>query len=695
MGPIVTSLLVMAGLGLACAAVLAIASKVFYVEEDPRIAMVEDALLGANCGGCGYAGCASAAEAVVKGDAPVSVCIAGGPSVAMAVGEVMGQSVVVGEKYVAVLHCRGSYRVNHKFDYQGVQDCRSAVLFWEGAKDCSMSCMGMGTCSRICPFGAITMGDDHLPHIDPTVCTGCGTCVKNCPKGVLTLESMTDRLLHFNRVDECLAPCRQTCPSQIDIPTYINHIKNGRLLAAVETIKERNPMPLSIGRVCPHFCEDACRRQYVDEAVNINHLKRYCADFEMYQGPRNITHIAPETNKRIAVVGGGPAGLACAYYLRRLGHSPEIYDMMPKLGGMTRYGIPEYRLPKKILDWEIKSILDLGIPVHYEKKLGEDYTVESLKEQGYDAVFLGIGCWNSSSMRCEGEDLPGVYGGITFLIAQGLNKPLELGRRVVVVGGGNTAIDCARTSLRRGCEVTLLYRRTRKEMPANEIEIVEAEREGVQFHFLAAPSKLIAGPDGNVKQLEYIRMELGEPDASGRRRPVPIEGSNTIMEVDNVLSAIGQRADLAFDADASEETQVGATRWATFEADEQTLQTRIPWVFAGGDVYTGPQTVVKAIGLGRRAARSIHLLVTGQEVTPPPAELLKPTPESLIPHITGVPEVPRAHMPELSIKARALNFKEVELGLTQGQAIRESDRCLQCGNVCFDQAAFDELFAEV
>ncbi|MFH1538003.1 MAG: FAD-dependent oxidoreductase, partial [bacterium] len=483
--------------------------------------------------------------------------------------------------------------------------------------------------------------------------------------------------------------------AQIDIPLYIRHIQNRRYLAAVETIKERNPMPLTIGRICPHPCEDECRRQFVDEAVNINHLKRYCADYEMYVGPKNVTYVAPDTNRRVAIVGGGPGGLACACYLRRLGHSPVIFDMMPKLGGMLRYGIPEYRLPKKILDWEIQSILDLGVDVHYETKLGKDFTIQSLKEEGFDAIFVGIGAWTSSSMRCEGEELPGVLGGIDFLIRQGLEDPIPLGDRVVVVGGGNTAIDAARTSLRRGCkEVILLYRRTRKEMPANEIEIVEAEREGVKFHFLAAPSKLYPGDDGKVAKLEFIRMELGEPDASGRRRPVPIEGSNTVMDVDNVIAAIGQRADVKFDGEAPEEYQLGATKWATFEADEATLQTKIPYVFTGGDVYTGPQTVVKAIGGGRRAARSIHLYITGQEVVPPPNEQKGFTPESRNTQILGVPTGPRARMRELPLEAR-LNFNEVELGLPESEALRETARCLQCGNVCYTQEAFEKMFAPV
>jgi len=680
-------------LGLVAGAVLAVAAKVFYVWEDPRVAEVEDALLGANCGACGHAGCAAAAEAVVQGKAGPDVCVAGGSEVAQGVAQVMGTEVGHMEPRRAVLACRYSVdRADAKYAYSGATDCRAAVLLYGGPKECLIGCLGLVTCERECPFGAIAIGPEGLPVIDNARCTGCGTCVQNCPTQVLRLESTSERLLKFNSADDCLAPCRQACPAQIDIPTYIDHIRNGRYLAAVETIKERNPLPLTCGRVCPHPCEDECRRQFADGPVNINHLKRYAADYEMAEGHHQRPYVAPDTGKRIAIIGGGPAGLSCAYYLRRLGHAPEIFDSMPKLGGMLRYGIPEYRLPKEVLDWEIEGIVGLGVEVHVNKALGRDFRIEELRTEGFEATFLAIGAWQTMSLRVAGEDLSGVVGGIDFLIRQASGDPVPLGDRVVVVGGGNTAIDAARTSLRRGCkEVVILYRRSRQEMPANELEIDEAEREGVEFHFLAAPSKLMAGADGKLAHLEFIQMELGEPDNSGRQRPVPIPGSETVMEADNVIAAIGQRPDVRFTADVGEEHELGVTRWNTLEADPHTLATNVPYVFTGGDVYSGPQTVVEAIACGRRAARSIHLYVTGQEVVGPPNESCRPSSRSGAIEVSGVLPRPRARMPELPVDARLDGFQEVELGLPEPVARGEAERCLQCGRTCYYQEVFESM----
>lgn len=672
-------------LGAAAGAVLAVAAKVFYVWEDPRIADVEDALLGANCGACGYAGCAAAAEAVVKGQAGPEVCVAGGYEVAQAVAQVMGAQIEHMEPRKAVLACRYSVdKAAAKYRYNGAADCRAAALLYGGPKECLIGCLGLGTCERVCPFDAIAVGPEGLPVIDETRCTGCGTCVQHCPTHVLRLESISERLLRFNADNDCLAPCRQACPAQVDVPTYIGHIENGRYLAAVETIKERNPLPLVCGRVCPHPCEAECRRQFADEPVNINHLKRYAADYEIAEGRHRPPYLAPDTGKRIAIIGGGPAGLSCAYYLRRLGHSPEIFDAMAELGGMLRYGIPEYRLPKRVLDWEIEGIVSLGVGVHVSQSLGKDINIAQLRDDGFDAVFLGLGAWDSMSLGVAGEGLPGVIGGIDFLVRQASDDPVPLGDRVVVIGGGNTAIDAARTSLRRGCkQVIILYRRSRSEMPAEEYEIDEAEREGVEFHFLAAPSRLLAGADGKLAQLECLKMELGEPDESGRRRPVPIPGSETVMPVDNVIAAIGQRPKLDFVADATDGSQLGVTRWNTLEADPQTLLTGIPFLFVGGDSHTGPKTVVEAIAGGRRAARSIHLLVTGQEVAPPPGEPAAPASEGQVVELFGVPRLPRAQMPLLPVANRLNGFKEVELGLPEPDARKEAQRCLQCGRTCY------------
>jgi len=676
----------MLGLGAVCGLILGAASRVFYVYEDPRIAQVEACFAGANCGGCGYAGCSAAAVAVVAGQAPPSVCIVGGAESAQRASAIMG--VEAGTAAVPKSHnpCTGGFRAAEKYTYLGVDSCRAQVALLGGKRTCNIGCLGHGDCVRACLFDAIKMGPDGYPAIDEDKCVGCGACESACPKAIISVRTASERLLHFNQFDECLAPCRQTCPAEIDIPKYIAQIRSGDYEGAVNTIRERNPLLLACGRVCPHPCETNCRRAIEDEAVSINQLKRFVADYEMNAGKRLPITKAPDTGKRVAIVGGGPAGLSCAYFLRRLGHHPEIYEAMPKLGGMLRYGIPEYRLPKGVLDWEIEGILSLGVTAHTNVQFGRDFDLSSLVAAGYDAIFLGIGAWKDALLRVEGEDLKGCYKGIDFLSSLAGGNPPPIGKRAIVIGGGNTAIDCTRNLLRLGAEkVTLVYRRTRKEMPANAVEIEAAEHEGVEFVFLAAPVRAIADEDGRVTHLEYLKMELGEPDASGRRRPVPVEGSETLLAADMMITAIGQSPDVSFtEAAQNRLAQLKTTRWNTIEVDEATLQSNIPYLFAAGDAATGPSLVVTAIGGGRRAARSIHQYVTGQPVSADAHELdKKPVSESIFDQVPGIVRRARAKMTELPVAERIRSFVEVDQVLTESEALEESQRCLYCGLTCY------------
>ena len=683
----------MLGLGAACGSVLSIASKVFYVWEDPRIAEVEGFLAGANCGGCGYAGCSAAAVAVVGGKAAPTVCVIAPPETAVQVAGVMGIDPGSAEPRMSLNVCEGGDRAADKYHYAGIPSCRAISIFYGGERVCSVGCIGFGDCIKSCLFDAIHMGPDGYPEVDEAKCVGCGACEQACPKNILTVKTMSDRLLQFNQEEGALAPCAQTCPAEINIPKYIAQIRSGDYEGAVRTIRERNPLLLTCGRVCPHPCEDYCRRGIEDEAVSINQLKRFVADYEMHSGQRFPIPCAPDTDKKVAVIGGGPAGLSCAYFLRRLGHGVTIFDMMPKLGGMVRYGIPEYRLPKETLQWEIDGILKLGIDIQANVKLGVDFTINSLVEEGYDAIFLGHGAWSDYKMRVEGEDLKGCFTGIDFLTrfashqqGDSSEDAIPIGKRCVVVGGGNTAIDCVRTLVRLGAEeVIILYRRTRQEMPANEVEIVAAEHEGVQFHFLAAPTQVIGDDDGQVIQIEYLKMELGEPDASGRRRPVPIEGSETRLDVDMLITAIGQGPDSSFATGETPEEALTLTRWNTIEADPEILQANLPYVFSAGDAYTGASLVVEAIGGGRRAARSIHLYLSEEELTAVPNSLQKKhIPESLFDTVAGVEQSPRAQMPELEVEPRIKTFEEVDLVLEEENALGESQRCLNCCRICYD-----------
>jgi len=673
--------LAIGGIGLIAAFLLGIASKIFYVAVDPLVLSVAEELPGANCGACGFAGCSSCAKAIAKGKVKPDACLAGGPEVCLAIAGVLGVTIEVKEPDKASLGCwYNTVDADTKFTYDGVRDCRAALLLDGGSKLCEIGCMTLGTCVAACPFDAITLGATGMPLINENLCTGCGTCTQICPKSSIRLTSQTRRITHIYRDDECTAPCQRTCPAGIDIPRYISLIKEGKYREAITAIKETNPLPLTCGRVCPHPCEDMCRLGMVTDPVNINHLKRFVADFEMNSGERITPYAAPPTGKKVAVIGGGPAGLTCAYYLARLGHAPTIFEAMPQLGGMLRYGIPEYRLPKKTLDWEIDGILTMGVEVKTGVAMGKDVTLQSLRDEGFEAIFLGTGAWDSRGLGVDGEDLDGVLPGTHFLIDRGLGKETPVGDKVAIIGGGNTALDAARTSWRLGArEVTVLYRRSRKEMPANDIEIEEAGEEGVLFHYLAAPTKLM-GTNGKLTHLEYLEMELGEPDESGRRRPVPKPGSEKVIEVDNVIAAIGQFPETSFLTDDA----VPLSRWNTIElTDETTGETTIPGVFAGGDAVSGASIAVAAIGAARRAARSIHCYLNGEPITPQEPLI---TADSCLPDVDAlirVPESQQAKMPDLTVDQLRLSFDEVELGLTEQTASQEAARCLRCGLICY------------
>ena len=691
----IEAILSMTALGGVCGLVLSVASKIFYVYEDPRIARVEGFLAGANCGGCGYAGCSAAAVAVVGGKAAPSVCIVAGPESALEVAAVMGVDPGTAEPKLSKNYCLGGNRADDQYHYMGVTSCRALSAFYGGKRVCSVGCLGLGDCIKACAFDAIHMGENGFPQIDKTKCVGCGACEKACPKEILTVRTMSDRLLECNQGQNALAPCQQTCPAEINIPKYIAQIREGDYEGAVHTIRERNPLLLACGRVCPHPCEDYCRRGIEDdEPVSINQLKRFVADYEMNSGKRLPISCAPDTDKKVAVVGGGPAGLSCAYFLRRLGHQVTIFDMMPELGGMIRYGIPEYRLPKEVLKWETDGILNLGIEAKMNVKLGRDFTVESLKADGYDAIFLGIGAWKDYKMNTPGEELEGCYTGIDFLTRfaahQQSGRPVAdfpIGKKCAVVGGGNTAIDCVRTLIRLGAEeVSIIYRRTRNEMPANMVEIEAAEHEGVKFNFLAAPVRAIGDENGKITQLEYLTMKLGEPDASGRRRPVPIKGSETCLDIDMLVSAIGQGPDVSFIESEKLPEELNVTRWNTIDANPEILQASIPYIFAAGDAYTGASLVVEAIGGGRRAARAIHKYLSDEPVTEVPNSLRKKhIPESLFPSVAGVVKSKRTPMPELPVAERIKSFVESDLVISEDDARRESARCLSCCRLCYNK----------
>ncbi|MEA3417710.1 MAG: FAD-dependent oxidoreductase [Thermodesulfobacteriota bacterium] len=520
------------------------------------------------------------------------------------------------------------------------------------------------------------------------------SCIAKVKEGmVVDTDSERVRQARRNKIElilskhygDCVAPCHLTCPANVDIQGYLALLANGQYLEALKLVKERCPMPLVIGRICPRPCEAECRRQRVDESVCINFAKRFLGDYERNNYKKLIICLPEPSGYRVAVVGGGPAGLSAAYYLRQKGHEVTMLEAMPELGGQLRYGIPSYRLPRHILDLEIESILQLGIEAKTNILLGKDFTCESLLADGYSAVFLGIGCWGARNLRIPGEELSGVIQGTIFLTDVSLGKDVEIGNKVIVIGGGNTAIDAARSALRLGAKkVDIYYRRSRVEMPALAAEIDAAEEEGIGINTLVAPSRLI-GENGKLQQMEYIGMELGEKDSSGRRRPVPVSDSEQVVDVDTVIAAIGQVPDLSGLQHDELGQKIETTRWCTIVAHSGTLQTNAVGIFTGGDVFTGPKTVVSAFSAGRRAAHSIDLFLRKKPVKSPkmPFNISKgPLDKVDMQNFAGIDNKPKAKMPELPAGARRNNFEEVDLGFSEETAVQEAKRCLSCG--CID-----------
>jgi len=497
-------------------------------------------------------------------------------------------------------------------------------------------------------------------------------------------------LLVSNHYADCIGPCKQTCPAGVDVQGYISLIEKGLYREALALIKEVNPLPAICGRVCVRPCEAACRRNLMEEGtgVGVDYLKRFVADADLRSINRYIPTPKPPTGKKVAIIGSGPGGLSAAYFLRREGHAVSIYESSDKAGGMLRYGIPEYRLPNDLLQLEIEGILKMGVDIHYGKKLGSNLQYQDLKNE-HDAVVLSIGSQKGTKLGCEGDDAKNVLSGIDFLRnmeATG-QKPDLSGKKVAVVGGGNTAMDCCRTAMRCGAEkVYVIYRRTEKEMPANPIEIHESKIEGVEYLFLTNPVKVQKDEGGFLQSLQCVKMELGAPDASGRRRPTPIDGSEYEIDLDYVMAAIGQKTDVDFIDDINRfanDGQLVVNRWGNIEADQHTLQTGVASIFAAGDSVTGPATIIEAVAQAKKAAYSCELFLKGETVKPLQKEFLSRKEnfraQQKEEYINKYPKQMREEMPVLEASERN-NFEEVELGYLSEQKVKkETERCLECG----------------
>ncbi|KHD26287.1 formate dehydrogenase [Vibrio caribbeanicus] len=478
---------------------------------------------------------------------------------------------------------------------------------------------------------------------------------------------------------DCEAPCKTACPAGVDIQSYLYFIAQNDHKKAIEVIKRTLPMPLSIGRVCPAFCESECRRSLVDESIAIRQLKRHAADADLAAQEAYTPEKKADKNRSIAIVGSGPGGLTAGYYLSNEGYDVTVFESMPKAGGWLRYGIPEYRLPKTILDKEIELMCRNGMQIKTEQKLGENLSLSQLSDD-YDAVCLAVGASLAVEMKYPDSELAGCYLGVDYLKDFVTEQTYTTGEKVAVIGGGNTAIDCARTARRAGADTTIIYRRTREEMPAEDYEIEEAEHEGVKFLFLTNPAENIADENGHVKEVRLERMALGEPDTSGRRRPEPT-GEFFTQAFDTVIAAVSQKPDLSFLE--GDDLSIPLTRWNTSESDPQTMHTGTGNIFSIGDFRRGPATAVEAVGDGRIAAKAIDLFLNG-DMADMPAPAFNSRKEQKLAqvdpiHFENFQKVARSIMPELTPAQREQSFDEVELGFDNEEAIKEAARCLECG----------------
>lgn len=663
-----TAVILMGGLGLVVGVCLAIASKVFYVYVDPLILAVDDELPGANCGGCGMPGCTSNAEAIVAGKAAPNSCVAAGPETADAIAAILGVSIEAKEPDIALPGCTyGVADADTKFNYDGMNDCRAAAILNGGMKVCTIGCLGLGTCAKVCPFDAITMGPDGLPVVHEGRCTGCGTCERACPKHIITLSSVTRRILKEYTTDDCTTPCQRACPAGINISGYIGAMADGDHAKAVQIIKERNPFPTVIGRICPRPCENECRRQYVDEPVAINFLKRYAADLEMKQGRHIQPFKAPDTGHKVSVIGGGVEGLSAAFFSARLGHATTVYDANEKMGGLLKSAIARYRLPMDILDWDIEGITEMGVTTETGKTLGRDISVVDLLTQGNKAVFLAVGGWDSRLARTGGKGelspVPGCHLLIDIMKAGSEGYPqVPLYGHVIVVGNPNIG-----TAMVQRC----------KDLGAQKVSVLIRE---------AAPINLETADaivNGGISRLYGQDNQLAAVDLTDLNT-----GDIQKVEADHVVFASGRIPELIFipappqtDEETPEKDTDGVA-WEALPPYKQPAYRQEIGLMADGDVLTDFSAAIKAIAAGRRAAASIHQTLYDIDLDLPDNVIAPDTPVQNVHQLSRVPEKARQIMP-LADENLIAKGAELEKGFDAALADSESKRCLQCGLICY------------
>jgi len=542
---------------------------------------------------------------------------------------------------------------------------------------------------------------EESPYFKPLFCHHCDDppCVKACPEDAITKDSETGVvLLDLEKCTGCNAvpktsgaekqgtsPCKAECPAHIDVQGYVSLAAKGKFQEALELIKEASPFPSICGRICPHPCESACNRGGIDDPVANHAIERFLADLDLNTTKRYMPKIKEKKKDEVAIIGSGPAGLSCAYYLAQEGYQVTIFEKDTEPGGMLTAGIPSYRLPREVVNAEIQLIRDMDVTIKTGVEIGKDTTIAQLREEGFKAFFTAIGTQACLELGIEGENLEGVYGGLDYLRQINRGESVKLGKNVAIVGGGNTAMDAARSARRSGAKnAFILYRRGLEEMPANAEEIKECQEEGISIKTLTQPLRFI-GENGWVKVIECIKMKLTEPDESGRPKPEPVPDSVFTMEVDAVINALGQEADWAC---LTSECACTLSNWGTINVDPLTLQSDDPDIFAGGDAARGPRTVIEAIADGKQAAISIDRFILGRD--------LRLGRDQVFPTITDPQKevynkIDRVQMPCLDPQARIKSFDEVQKGLTEEMVLEEAKRCISCGTCCVQACPYDVM----
>jgi NADPH-dependent glutamate synthase beta subunit-like oxidoreductase len=569
-------------------------------------------------------------------------------------------------------------------------------------------CMGCHACEVACKQEhGLGVGPrvikviERAPYFKPLFCHHCedAPCALACPEGAITKDPKTGVVLvNSEKCNGCNAvkgksgaekqqtsACKVGCPAHIDVQGFVSLAAKGKFQEALQLIKLASPFPSICGRVCPHPCESECSRDQIDKPVAIHAIERFLGDLDLKAKRRYMPEIKAKKKEKVAIIGSGPAGLTCAYYLAQGGYRVTIFEKAKVLGGMLRAGIPSYRLPHKIVEDEIKMIRNMGVAMKTGVELGKDKTIAQLRKDGFKAFFLSIGTQESVRLGVPGEDLGGVYQGLDYLRQLNLGKPIKPLERVAVIGGGNVAMDAVRSARRLGSEKAfILYRRGLEEMPSTPEEIKQCREEKIIIKTLAQPVQFISN-NGRVKAIECIKMRLTEPDESGRRRPEPIPGSEFTVKVDAVITALGQESDWCC---LTPECACTLTEWGTMKIDPLTLQSDDPDIFAGGDAARGPKTVVEAIADGRQAAISIDRYLSGENLRLGRDKELKAIKE---PQKGKYDRTARAQMSYLEPKKRIRNFNEVQKGLTKEVTVQEAKRCISCGTCCVQTCPYDVM----